>query len=337
MAEPRAALDLGSGTIKLSVFDRGPRGWAPLSLVEANTELRKGLGSELTLKPRPIRDTLAAVAEFQIQARALGVTRLPAYATSAVRKAANPGALLGPLKAMAIEARVLTEEEEGRWNLLGALARLDPEFSGARLAFEGGLGKTPPPQSRLSLNGTRILVCDPGGDSTECAADVAGMGWEQAVVASLPFGSVSLQEHHGSSDDNGPLAWKRLEAAAAEAKAAAEAHPQFKALAAAGLTPAIRVNAPIQRALEQVNGLPLREHGQGGAYGRPQLETLCRATAALDHQGRAKLLAGEPLGKVDRTCYGFASWLGLLDAFHADRFLVEPWGIKLGAVIALNP
>jgi exopolyphosphatase/guanosine-5'-triphosphate,3'-diphosphate pyrophosphatase len=310
-----AALDLGSGTIKLSVFEKGRNGWTALSLVEANTELRKGLGPELTLKPRPIRDTLAAVAEFQIQANALGVRSLPAYATSAVRKASNPEALLGPLKAMGIKAKVLTEEEEGRWNLLGALARLDQS---------------------LAPSAMKILVCDPGGDSTECAADVEGSGWEQAVVASLPFGSVSLQEHHGSAEDNGPLAWKRLEAAAVEAKAAAQAHPRFKILAAAGLTPAIRVNAPIQRALEQVNGLPLREHGQGGAYGRPQLETLCRATAALDHPGRAKLLAGEPLGKVDRTCYGFASWLGLLDAFRADRFLVEPWGIKLGAVIALN-
>jgi exopolyphosphatase/pppGpp-phosphohydrolase len=315
VAEPLAALDLGSGTIKLSAFDRGPRDWTPLALVEANTELRKGLGPELTLKPRPLRDTLAAVAEFQTQAKVLGVTRLPAYATSAVRKATNPEALLGPLEAMGITAKVLTEEEEGRLNLLGALARLD---------------------QRLAPGAMKILVCDPGGDSTECAADVEGLGWEQAVVSSLPFGSVSLQEHHGSAEDNGPLAWKRLEAAAAEAKAAAEAHPKFRVLAAAELTPAIRVNAPIQRALEQVNGLPLREHGQGGAYGRPQLEILCRATAALDHAGRAKLLAGEPLGKVDRTCYGFASWLGLLDALHADRFLVEPWGIKLGAVIALN-
>jgi exopolyphosphatase/pppGpp-phosphohydrolase len=316
VAEARAALDLGSGTIKLSVFEPGPRGWTPRSLVEANTELRKGLGPELTLKPRPLRDTLAAVAEFQIQAKVLGVKRLPAYATSAVRKAKNPEALLEPLKALGIQTRVLSEDEEGRWNLLGALARLDQS---------------------LAPSAMKLLVCDPGGDSTECAADVEGLGWENAVVASLPFGSVSLQEHHGSADDNRPLVWNRLQAAAWEAKAAAEGHPQFKALAAAGLTPAIRVNAPIQRALEQVNGLPLREHGQGGAYGRPQLEALCRATAALDHQGRAKLLAGEPLGKVDRTCYGFASWLGLLDALHADRFLVEPWGIKLGAVIALNP
>ena len=337
MSKPLAALDLGSGTIKLSVFEGGARGWVPLAMVEANTELRKGLGPELTLKPRPLRDTLAACAEFQIQAKALGVEGLPAYATSAVRKCRNPEALLEPLKALGIGVRVLSEEEEGRWNLLGALARLGHTVLPPRLAFEAGLGQAPAPQPKLSHQSMKILVCDPGGDSTECAADIAETGWDQAVVASLPFGSVSLQEHHGSGDDNAPLAWSRLEAAAAEAQAAAEAHQQFKALAAAGLTPAIRVNAPIQRALEQVNGLPLREHGQGGAYGRPQLEALCRATAALDHQGRAKLLAGEPLGKMDRTCYGFASWLGLLDAFHADRFLVEPWGIKLGAVIALNP
>jgi hypothetical protein len=45
---------------------------------------------------------------------------------------------------------------------------------------------------------------------------------------------------------------------------------------------------------------------------------------------------GEPLGKVDRSCYGFASWLGVLQALDAEQFLVEPWGIKLGAALVLN-
>jgi hypothetical protein len=110
----------------------------------------------------------------------------------------------------------------------------------------------------------------------------------------------------------------------------------FGAFVGAGLIPAIRINAPIQRALEQVNGRALTAHGEGGSYLRAELETLCRHTAALDHAGRAALLDGEPIGKVDRTCYGFASWLGILDALGADAFHVEPWGIKLGAVIALN-
>lgn len=305
-----AALDLGSGTVKLSVFQAQGGRWAALALEEANTELRRGMGADLTLKAAPIVDTLEAVRAFRAQAEALGVRGLPAYATSAVRRAANPQDLLWPLKAMGIQTVVLAEEEEGRWNLLGAQARL---------------GHAVP-----------MLVIDPGGDSTECTADLTGQGWQKAQVASLPFGSVSLQEAHGTPHDNEPIVWRQLQAASAAAKAAALAHPAFGAFVGAPLTPAIRVNAPIQRALEQVNGRPLTPHGDGGLYRRAELEALCRHTASLDHAGRAALLQGEPLGKVDRTCYGFASWLGILDALGADQFQAEPWGIKLGAVIALN-
>ena len=55
-----------------------------------------------------------------------------------------------------------------------------------------------------------------------------------------------------------------------------------------------------------------------------ELAELTRQTALLDHAGRAALLDGEPIGKVDRTCYGFASWLGILDALQAKAFTVEP-------------
>lgn len=309
---PLAALDLGSGTIKLSVFQRSGGVWRPLCLEEANTELRRGMGPELTLKAGPVGETLAAVLGFTMQAQSLGVHRLPAYATSAVRRARNPEALLEPLSAMGIDTTVLGEEDEGRLNLLGA-------------------------QAGLSSHSKRpVLVVDPGGDSTECTADLSGHGWELAQVASLPIGSVNLQEGHGSASDNEPIDWERLSSAAAQAKAAALAHPAFAAFLGAGLLPAIRVNAPIQRALEQVNQLELTPHGQGGLYSRAQLEALTRRVSQLDHAGRARLLDGEPIGKVDRTCYGFASWLGILDALNADQFQVEPWGIKLGAVIALN-
>jgi exopolyphosphatase/guanosine-5'-triphosphate,3'-diphosphate pyrophosphatase len=309
VSAPLAALDLGSGTIKLSVFERAAAGWKPLCLEEANTELRRGMGSERTLKAEPLAETLKACEAFLRTARGLGVERLPAYATSAVRKSANPEALLAPLKALGVETRVLGEEEEGRWNLLGAQARI-PE--------------------------AKVLVIDPGGDSTEVTADLSGTGWEQAAVASLPFGSVSLQEQFGSEHDNEPIPWPRLQQALAAAKAAALSHPHFKGFAGSGLMPAIRMNAPIQRALQEVNGRARTAHGEGDLFSRAELEQLNRRLASLDHGGRGKLLDGEPIGKVDRTCYGFASWLGILDALGAEAFVVEPWGIKLGAVIALN-
>lgn len=310
-----AALDLGSGTIKLSAFERAGAGWRALCLDELNTELRKGMGVGRVLQAGPIADTVAACRAFLRQAKGLGVDTLPAYGTSAVRKAKNPEALIEPLRALGIATRVLDEEDEGRLNLLGAEA-----------GRPGGPGVPRAP----------IVVIDPGGDSSECCADLTGEGWQKAPVASLPFGSVSLQERFGGPNDNDPIPWPNLEATLDAAKAAAHAHPQFAAFRGRGLMPAIRMNLPIQRALEQVNGLPAAAHGQGGDYAYGHLQALTQAMAVTDHAGRAALMDGEPLGKVDRSCYGFASWLGVLQALGAQSFRVEAWGIKLGAALYLN-
>jgi exopolyphosphatase/guanosine-5'-triphosphate,3'-diphosphate pyrophosphatase len=301
-----AALDLGSGTIKLSVFERGAAGWQALGLDEVNTELRKGMGAERRLQPGPIADTVAAAKKFLAEAKALGVDHLPAYGTSAVRKATNPQDLTDALKALEIETRILSEEDEGRLNLLGVQAR-------------GSQG--------------HVLVLDPGGDSSEiCGGD----DWKMAPAASLPFGSVSLQEHYGSHHDNAPIPWDKLAGVVADTKVLVQGFGPAKPFLGQRFLPAIRMNLPIQRAMEQVNGLPAAGHGQGGAYSYRHLEALSQAVAATDHSGRAALMDGEPLGKVDRSCYGFASWLGVLQAFEAEQFLVEPWGIKLGAALVLN-
>jgi exopolyphosphatase/pppGpp-phosphohydrolase len=181
-----------------------------------------------------------------------------------------------------------------------------------------------------------ILVMDPGGDSTEICADPSGASWETAAVASLPFGSVSLQERFGGARDNEPLAWPLLEAVAGHSAAVLRSFDAARPFLGLSLTPAIRMNPPIQAALERVNGRPAAAHGGGGLYAVAELEALTRAAAGMDHAGRAALMAGEPLGKVDRTCYGFASWLGVLKGLGAGHFLVEPWGIKLGAALFLN-
>jgi exopolyphosphatase/pppGpp-phosphohydrolase len=289
------------------------------------------MGEERTLKAGPIAGTVAACTAFLKLAQGLGVARVPAYGTSALRKAKNPEALFEPLEALGIATCVLSEEEEGRLNLLGAHARLS-------LAFEAPASlsrvESGAPQARLSANGGRgLLVLDPGGDSSECCG---GDDWRTAPVASLPFGSVSLQERFGTRHDNDPIPWARLQEATAFAKAAAHAHPNFAGFIGRGLMPAIRMNLPIQRALEQVNGLPKAAHGAGGTYTYHHLEALSQAAAATDHAGRTQLMNGEPLGKVDRSCYGFASWLGVLQALEAEHFIVEPWGIKLGAALFLN-
>ena len=149
-----SAIDLGSGTIKFSAFEvgEGPRA-RPLALDEINTELRRGMGADCLLQAGPIADTLAAVEVFTAQAKKLGLPTPPAYGTSALRKAKNREALFGPMKErFGIEAVLLSEEDEGRLNLLGV-----------------GAGRWPARRPGI--------VVDPGGDSTDCAW---GTDWKTA-------------------------------------------------------------------------------------------------------------------------------------------------------------
>ena len=90
------------------------------------------------------------------------------------------------------------------------------------------------------------------------------------------------------------------------------------------------MNAPVARALAAFAGRAKPR------YELDDLRALCSGMAAMTHEARVALIAGEPVGKVDRTPFGFASWVALLEWMDAGSFMVEPYGIKLGAAIYLN-
>jgi exopolyphosphatase/guanosine-5'-triphosphate,3'-diphosphate pyrophosphatase len=297
------AIDLGSGTIKLSVFENLDGTWKALALEEQNTELRRGMGSGCLLQAGPVAETLKAVEDFVRRTEDLGCSKAPAYGTSALRKATNRELLFEPLKQrFGIEPVILTEEEEGRLNLLGALAR--------------------------NSEGERAqLVMDPGGDSSECCW---GENWKSAEVASLPFGSVSLQERFGNEGPGGPIPAAALESLRQWVQSSLEAFAPAKALKKSRLSPAIRMNEPVARALAAFAGRPK------SSYELDDLRALTFGMAAMPHEARVQLIAGEPVGKVDRTPFGFMSWIALLEWMDAGVFSVEPWGIKLGAALFLN-
>jgi exopolyphosphatase/pppGpp-phosphohydrolase len=311
-----SAIDLGSGTIKFSAFEEKGGAWQPLILEEINSELRKGMGPDLLLQPGPIAETLAAVEVFVKQGKALGLEKIPAYGTSALRKARNREVLFGPLKErFGIDAVLLSEIEEGRLNLLGAV----------------GAGRWPARE--------QPVVVDPGGDSTDCAwaFDSAASGgalrpgsWQDAQTASLPFGSVSLQERFGHEKPGDSIPKAALEALKAFVKGELDAFAPAAVLRRSGLLPAIRMNAPVARALAAFAG---REKQR---YELDDLRALTLGMAAMPHEARAQLIAGEPVGKVDRTPFGFASWVALLEWMDAGTFVIEPYGIKLGAALFLG-
>lgn len=170
-------------------------------------------------------------------------------------------------------------------------------------------------------------VLDPGGDSSDAAW---GQDWREAETASLPFGSVALQEAHHRGEPTGPIAFSELEAAKSAVKAALDAFAPAQGLKQLKGPLAIRMNEPIHRALAQFAGR------RKGRYELDDLRALTLGMAAMDHSARATLIAGEPVGKVDRTPFGFASWVATLEWMNCGAFSVEPFGIKLGAALYLN-
>lgn len=255
------------------------------------------MGKELLLQPEPVEHTLAAVGTFVSKAKTLGLGLPPAYGTSALRKAKNREILFEPLQTrFGIKAVLLSEEDEGRLNLLGSDKRAG-------------------------------VVIDPGGDSTDCAW---GKDWRTAQTASLPFGSVSLQEKFGFDLPGGPISQDSLDQLKRWVKIELDAFVPAASLKKSAMLPALRMNEPIARALATFAG---RSKSQ---YELDDLRLLTAGMAAMPHQARAQLIAGEPVGKVDRTPYGFASWVALLEWMDSGSFLVEPYGIKLGAALMLN-
>ena len=125
MSAPLAILDIGSNSVRYAVLDRGSDGafFVPNGRKEIRTtRLGKDLDRTGRMCGESIAETLKACREFCDRAAAAGV-RPYAYATSAVRDAANRQELLDALRALCPELSIclLSGEEEGRLAYAGAM------------------------------------------------------------------------------------------------------------------------------------------------------------------------------------------------------------------------
>ena len=127
------------------------------------TRLGQGV-AERMLQPEPVRRTVEAIGMFCRLARETGAEQVFAFATSAVRDARNPEALLGPV-----------------WEKYGVKIDILPGEVEAQLAYLG------------AADGKRACVVDIGGASTEL---VAGDREVQRAV-SLQIGAVRLKDRFG--------------------------------------------------------------------------------------------------------------------------------------------
>jgi exopolyphosphatase/guanosine-5'-triphosphate,3'-diphosphate pyrophosphatase len=177
-----AVIDMGTNSTRLLVAD--VEGTKVAEVERRNTVTRLGRGVDLTkqLSGDAIEDVCDAVGGYIDLYRDLGAERVSALATSAVRDASNGSAFMAELRErFALDARVITGEEEAGLTYLGANANEVPSVP--------------------------TLVVDIGGGSTEI---VCGLDREIAFHTSLQVGTVRHTERHLSEDPPSARALEEL-------------------------------------------------------------------------------------------------------------------------------
>lgn len=171
MDQRRAIVDIGSNTVRLVIYG-GPRE-APVMLanVKAMSRLGRSLDSKGILAKPAVTSALAALKRFVVRLGKEDVGEVVTVATAAVRDASNGERFLDKVRALGLDPRLLSGEEEARASAFGVIAAF-PEPRGT--------------------------VADLGGGSLELARVARG---EVGAAISLPFGTLRLPTLRGDGPD----------------------------------------------------------------------------------------------------------------------------------------
>lgn len=115
-------LDIGSNSIRLVVYDDLARAPFPRFNEKSLARLGSGYDASGDFTDEAMERAMAAIRRFAAIARAMGVKRIDALATEAIRKAGNGDRLLERFAEAGIEARVLSGEEEATFAARGVIS-----------------------------------------------------------------------------------------------------------------------------------------------------------------------------------------------------------------------
>lgn len=164
---PYGIIDIGSNSVRLVVYDQLGRAPLPRFNEKSLCRLGEGLAETNRIAADGFRRTVEAARRFKAVADAMGVTRLDATATEAVRRADNGKELVNAIRSeTGVDIRILTGAEEARFAAMGVIS-----------GFFRPTG----------------LVGDMGGGSLELAEaldDRVGERWVSLPLGALPVESL---------------------------------------------------------------------------------------------------------------------------------------------------
>jgi exopolyphosphatase/guanosine-5'-triphosphate,3'-diphosphate pyrophosphatase len=304
----RAAIDIGTNSVKLLVADVTADSVTPLWEESQQTRLGQGFYPSHRLQPHAIAASAQVVERFAKRAAEYQVSRVRVIATSAARDAVNRADLLAAVRARSgLEVEVLSGEQEADWAFQGVCT--DPR-----------------------LHGDRLLILDVGGGSTEV---ILGRAGQSEFRASFPLGTVRLLETLRPCDP--PQAdWPRCRSALDQffvahvepvlRAALDQAGPGAVQLIGTGGTTSIL--AAMELRLAKFDRAKIEQT----VLTRERVEALREVLWSSPLELRRQV-PGLPPDRADVILFGVAIYSVLMERFAFERLRVSTRGIRFGAVL----
>jgi exopolyphosphatase / guanosine-5'-triphosphate,3'-diphosphate pyrophosphatase len=294
-------VDIGTNSTRLLAADVDGGRVKGLERRSTVTRLGRGVDTTQQLATEAIEDVTDAVGEYISIYEPLEPEVISVLATSAVRDATNADAFIAELRERhALDARILTGEEEARLTYLGATA------------------------GRPSTDGT--LVIDIGGGSTEL---VVGSGRELRFHTSIQAGTVRHTERYIRDD---PPSASELDALAEDVRklifaelAAAEFFDIQVGIAVAGTPTSL---AAVDQELDPYD--PERVHGY--VLTLDAIQRMCSMLAGMSLDDRLEV-TGLHRGRAPTIVAGVVILIQAMRAFGLQRIEVSEHDILDGAAL----
>jgi exopolyphosphatase/guanosine-5'-triphosphate,3'-diphosphate pyrophosphatase len=297
-----AIVDIGTNSTRLLIAE--VEGGRVNELERRTTVTNMGRGVDHTgmICSDAMEDACSVIADYKARYEGLGAERVMAIATSAVRDAANGEAFIAELRErFALDARLLSEEEEAHLTYLGATAQRPADQP--------------------------TLVFDIGGGSTEL---IVGAGIEVGFHTSLQAGTIRQSERHLTSDPPDP---HELEDLATEIRnlieRAVAAQPESKpsrAIAVAGTPTSL---AAIDQELEPYD--PGRVHGY--RLGIRRVQHMLSRLSSLPLAERLRVRGLHP-GRAPTIVAGTVILVQVMRVFGLEEVEVSELDILHGSALA---
>jgi exopolyphosphatase / guanosine-5'-triphosphate,3'-diphosphate pyrophosphatase len=295
-------VDIGTNSTRLLIADVEGTGVYEVERRTTVTNMGRGVDHTGLICSDAIEGVCTTIADYKARYEEMGVDRVMAIATSAVRDAVNGEAFIAELRErFDLDARMLSGEEEARLTYLGATAH------------------------RPTAGPT--LVFDIGGGSTEL---VVGTGREVGFHTSLQAGTIRQSERHLTSDPPHP---HELEDLAGDIRnqieraiAAQPAGTPARAIAVAGTPTSL---AAIDQELEPYD--PGRVHGYHLAMQR--IQRMLSRLSSLPLAERLRVPGLHP-GRAPTIVTGTVILVQVMRAFGLQEVEVSELDILHGSALS---